>query len=83
MEFPADQAWDPGSAMDPSHTFRTLVIEMLRGDASARQDLVQAFGDLNQGNTFESPRLLYFLLENCKMDKLNKLPEFTKDFPPA
>ena len=66
---------DPGSAMDPSHTFRALVIEMLRGDASARQDLVQAFDDLNQGTTFQSPRLLYFLLDNCKMDKLSKLPE--------
>ena len=66
---------DPGSAMDPSHTFRTLVIEMLRGDASARQDLVKAFDDLNQGNIFQSPRLLYFLLDNCKMDKLSRLPE--------
>lgn len=66
---------EPGSAMDPAHTFRTLVIEMLRGDPSARQDLVQAFDDLNKGITFQSPRLLYFLLEHCKMDKLSKLPE--------
>jgi hypothetical protein len=66
---------EPGSAMDPAHTFRTLVIDMLRGDPSARQDLVQAFDDLNKGNTFQSPRLLYFLLEHCKMDKLSKLPE--------
>ena len=27
---------EPGSAMDPAHTFRTLVIDMLRGDPSAR-----------------------------------------------
>lgn len=66
---------EPGSAMDPAHTFRTLVIDMLRGDPSARQDLVQAFDDLNKGNTNQSPRLLYFLLEHCKMDKLSKLPE--------
>lgn len=66
---------EPGSEMDPSHTFRSLVIEMLRGDASARQDLVKAFDDLNRGHTFQSPRLLYFLLENCKMEKLSKLPE--------
>ena len=65
----------PGSAMDPAHTFRTLVIEMLRGDPSARQDLVKAFDDLNKGEMFQSPRLLYFLLEHCKMDKLSKLPE--------
>jgi hypothetical protein len=61
--------------MDPAHTFRTLVIEMLRGDPSARQDLAQSLDDLNRGNTYQSPRLLYFLLEHCKMDKLSKLPE--------
>lgn len=67
---------DPGSAMDPSHTFRALVIEMLlHGDVSARQDLVKAFDDLAKGNMFQSPRLLYFLLDNCKMEKLSKLPE--------
>ena len=67
----------PGSAMDPAHTFRTLVIEMLRGDPSARQDLVKAFDDLNKGEMFQSPRLLYFLLEHCKMDKLSKAPPET------
>ena len=63
-----------GSAMDPSHTFRTLVIAMLQGDATARQDLVQNFGDLGS-KIHESPRLLYFLLDNAKMDKLNRVPE--------
>ena len=35
---------------------------------------MQNFGDLGS-KIHESPRLLYFLLDNAKMDKLNRVPE--------
>jgi hypothetical protein len=63
-----------GSAMDPAHTFRSLLINTLRGDDAMRHDLVKAFEDLSAGKTRATPRLIFFLLDNCKMDKLSRLP---------
>jgi hypothetical protein len=64
-----------GAAMDPAHRMRSLVITTLQGDPAARSDLKQELDDLVSRRKSPTDRLVYFLLENCKMEKLSKLPE--------
>jgi hypothetical protein len=54
---------------------RSLVITALQGDPAARSDLKQELDNLVSRRKSPTDRLAYFLLENCKMEKLSKLPE--------